>query len=210
LGTKQIKRFDQINDRYQQLSNENLGYWMDYSNLSTWQFWFLLSMLLLPLVALYLFIDRKKALLLGFFGFNVHVWFHYIDTYGATNKLWAYPHKLIPQLPFSVALDTSFVPVTYMLLYQWTVNKNKNYYLFATLWSAFMAFIFKPALATFGLFRMYAGMNYFFLFLGYVVVMLISKWITNLFIYFHKQQGTVAEQDMDLGGGLFSNKEKAK
>jgi hypothetical protein len=209
LGSKQIRRFDEMNDGYRQLSNDNIGYWVDYSNLATWQFWFLLAMLLLPLVALYLFIDRKKALLIGFYGFNVHVWFHYIDTYGATNKLWSYPYKVIPNLPFSVALDTSFVPITYMLLYQWTVNKTKNYYLYATLWSACLAFILKPALTTFGLFRMYDGMNYFFLFLGYVVVMLVSKWITNLFNRFQKQQGTLAEQEQHFGG-LFSNQEKAK
>ncbi|WP_409304201.1 CBO0543 family protein [Peribacillus sp. SCS-155] len=162
-------------------------YWSQYSDFGTWQFWINLAFLIIPLIVLYIFMDKRKALLLGFFGFNVHVWFTYIDTYGGTRALWYYPYKLLPVLPISFALDVSLVPVSYMLLYQWALNNKKNYYLFMLILSALFSFVLKPLLISLDLFELNRGANYFHLFLGYVAVGIVSKLITNLFLYFeHK------------------------
>jgi uncharacterized membrane protein len=67
------------------------------------------------------------------------------------------------------------------------LNHHKNYYLFMFLLSAIFAFAFKPLLVAIGLFEMSMGTNYFTLFIGYVVVGLIAKWITNVFVYFEKK-----------------------
>jgi hypothetical protein len=73
-----------------------------------------------------------------------------------------------------------------MLIYQFTLNREKNYYVLMILLSSVLAFVFKPLLVAIGLFEMGIGTNYFTLFIGYVVVGLIAKWITNLFVYFEK------------------------
>lgn len=138
-------------------------------------------MLVVPFVVLYFALDRKRAFQIGFYGFNVHVWFSYIDAYGSINGLWAYPFKVFPFLPLSVSLNASLVPVAYMLLYQWTSNRKINYYLFATVLSCVFAFIIKPIMSWLDLFKMYQWMNYFYLFIGYSVIMLLSKWITDFF-----------------------------
>lgn len=126
-------------------------------------------------------IDRVKALLLGFYGLNYHVWFAYTNSAGIRLGLWEYPYKVLPILP-SFALDASLVPVSYMMIYQWTLNKNKNFYLYSTLLSAGFAFVLKPILVSRGLFRMFSWVNYFYLFLFYVLFFIVSKFITNLFI----------------------------
>lgn len=178
---------NKIKDLELKHSNAWFEYWKTYSNFSTWQFWVNLVLLLLPLVALYFFIDKKRALLLGFFGLNVHIWFTYIDAFGVTQGFWIYAYKLFPVLPTNFALDVALVPVIYILVYQWTLNNNKNFYLYLVILSLFFAFVFKPLFSVLGLFEFSRGGNYFYLFLGYVAIGLISKLLTNLFIYFEKK-----------------------
>ncbi|WP_314001877.1 CBO0543 family protein [uncultured Paenibacillus sp.] len=189
MTPEQSKQFEQINKAHETMSKLTFDYWQTYSHMGTWQFWFLLAMLLLPLAALFILLDRKRALLIGFFGFNVHVWFQYIDTLGVTRGLWNYPYKIVPVLPSSVALDTSFVPVVFMLLYQWTINRKKNFYLFGIGLCFVFSFLVKPALVSFGLIQMYKGVNFFHFFLLYIAIMLVSKWITSLFLHFQIEAG---------------------
>lgn len=163
------------------------SYWQQYSDFATWPFWVLAALFVLPLIVLLFRIDKRKALLLGFYGYNVHVFFTYVDAIGANMVKWFYPYKIFPVLASSVSLDVSLVPVAYMLMYQFTLNRHKNYYLFMLLLSAIFAFAFKPFLVAIGLFEMSKGTNYFTLFIGYVVVGLIAKWITNVFVYLEKK-----------------------
>jgi hypothetical protein len=93
-----------------------------------------------------------------------------------------------------------------MLVYQWTLNNNKNYYVYAAGLCGFLAFLFKPAMVTFGFFRIYKGMNYVYIFLIYILVMLMSKWITNFFLYLHNKQGT-SDNEKSIFNRLFRNKE---
>jgi hypothetical protein len=186
MSSNQKNMIHHIQNIHRDLLNTWLNYWHDYSYFNTWQFWFILALLILPLIAIYFFIDKRKALLIGFFGFNVHVWFTYIDTIGGATNLWFYPYKIIPLFTTSFALDVSFVPVAYMLVFQWIINHNKNYYLYIFLLCVFMSFVFKPLLSYLGLFQLTKA-NYFHLFLGYIAIALVSKIITNVFIGFEKK-----------------------
>jgi hypothetical protein len=208
VDIEQMKQLDKINKLHESVSSQSIQYWSKYSNMGTWHFWFLVGMLVIPLIILYFTIDRKKALLIGFYGLNVHLWFHYIDAYGVINALWNYPHTIIPFFSISIALETSFIPVTFMLLYQWTLNNKKNYYLYATGYCLFLAFLLKPALTIFQLFQLYKG-NYFFIFLSYLSVSIISKWITNVFIHFEKMPQNPSQREISLKS-LFLRKEKAR
>ncbi len=173
-----------LNYMQDKLTNAWLDYWQRYS-VGTWQFWLNMLILLLPLVILYFALDRRRALLLGFYGYSVHVIFTYIDGYGTSHSLWSYPFKTLPG-PMSFALDVSFIPIAYMLVYQWTIRHGKNYYLFATVLSGFLAFVFKPALDSMGMFLLHKGTTFLHLFLGYIVLTLTSKWVTNLYLYLMK------------------------
>ncbi len=190
MDMEQLQELDRINNFLEQYTAELPNYWLRYSSMSTWQFWVMLLFLVGPLVAIFFMIDRKRALLIGFYGFNVHVWFHYADLITTTRGMTGFPFKVIPLIPVNLSLDSSFIPVTFMLIYQWTRKYNKNFYLYALAYSLFLAFLFKPALVAFGLFQISNSMNYFYIFLVFVGVSFISKWITNLFKYFenHPQQ----------------------
>lgn len=163
-----------------------LKYWQEFSAFDTWQFWFHVVMFLSPLIILYFAMDWKRALQLGFYGFNVHVWFGYIDDFGSTQALWSYPYKMIPFVAHSIGLDASLVPVSFILVYQWTIKNNKNYYLYTLLLSLFLSFILKPIFVMHNLFKFNAWANYFHLFLSYIVILVLSKVITDIFLFFQK------------------------
>ncbi|MCZ8519810.1 MULTISPECIES: hypothetical protein [Paenibacillus] len=65
MTTDQTTQLDRITSLYEQASAEIRTYWFAYSHMGTWQFWMELAMLVLPLIVLFLYIDREQALLLG-------------------------------------------------------------------------------------------------------------------------------------------------
>ena len=94
-----------------------------------------------------------------------------------------YPYQVIPIMPVNFALDASLVPVTFMLVYQWCINNNKNVLLYGVLTSAFFSFVFKPLMAAFNLIKLGNGMNYFYLFLNYLLILFLAMILTKVFIY---------------------------
>lgn len=182
MGPDQLASFEKVKLMTEQLSKAQMEYWQQFSHIETWGFKIVLLMFVLPLVYLYFAIDRKNILLLGFYGLNVHVWFSYINIAGVKQGFFAYPFELIPFIPGNLALDAALIPILFMLVYQWTINHNKNFYIYSTALSLVLAFIFKPILVNTNMFVLYKGTNYFHLFLLYCIIFLFSKLITNLFL----------------------------
>ena len=171
----------------EELSQYQLKYWKLFSDMENWQFWVVIMMLIVPLIVLFVSIDKDKTLLLGFFGLNYHIWFAYVNSIGISLGLWEYPYQILSFIP-SFPLDASLVPVSFMLLYQWTLNHKKNIYLYSILLSVFFAFILKPILVYFHFFHMFKGVNYFHLFLFYVAFFIVSKLITDLFLWLREKK----------------------
>ncbi|RFU60989.1 hypothetical protein D0466_19900 [Peribacillus glennii] len=164
-------------------------YWFLHSNIDSWQFWVMLLMLVIPLIVLYFAIDKRKdkLFLILFYGFNIHVWFTYIDSIGVRHGYWTYPYYLTPYFPFSFSLDSSLIPVAFLLVYQWTLNYNKNFYLYSIGLSIIIAFGLKPLLDSANLFELNKGMNYFYLFLLYCFIFILSKLIIEIFLKIQKR-----------------------
>jgi hypothetical protein len=166
------------------LTKSWIDYWFKFSYIDTWQFWFNATLLTAPLILIYFLIDRKSALHIGFYGFNIHIWFTYVDTMGARFGFWSYPFQSIPLMPVNFGLDVSFIPVVYMLIYQYTQNHKKNYYLYTIGASILLAFALKPIFVALDLLQLHKGIGYIHLLISLLPVILLSKWITKLFIYF--------------------------
>jgi hypothetical protein len=182
MSSSHYQEFLRVVKENQELLDILRQYWQQYSHAGTWQFWVLILGFIVPLIVLYIKIDRSKIFLIGFFGLNIHVWAAYLDTYGTRTGLWGYPYKLVTEITGNVILDTSLIPVAFMLVYQWTLINKKNFYLYALISCAIFAFILKPIMAYFDFFWMNENMNYFKLLLFYVADALISILITKIFI----------------------------
>ncbi|MFC0211340.1 CBO0543 family protein [Paenibacillus chartarius] len=172
--------FEQLVSSQENLTHQGVAYWFAYSNFSTWQFWTNLVMLIAPLILVYLFIDRSRIYQIGFFGYSTHVLFAYTDTSGIRYGLWGYPYHVLPFLP-SISLDASLIPVAIMFVYQWTLERNKNFHLYAFLTALAFGFGFKPILVMYGLFVKYKWVNYIIIFLIYLVLFEGAYMLTSLF-----------------------------
>ncbi|CAM4031308.1 hypothetical protein [Mesobacillus thioparans] len=157
-------------------------YWLDYSLYASVEYWMMVLFFAGPLILLLFKIDRTKIFRIAFYGYSVHVFFGYEDLFGRNMGYWNYPFPVIPVLP-GISMDSSLIPVTFMLVYQWTLNHEKNYYLYATLTAAILSFAFKPILVALGLFKMYGNVHYFHLFLSYFSVVILAKVITDFFVW---------------------------
>ncbi|WP_232718546.1 CBO0543 family protein [Bacillus sp. FJAT-45037] len=183
MTDEQGKRLNEILDLQEMIVSMWLDYWKDFSYFDTGPFWVIVAMLVLPLVLIYFKIDRTKVFQIGFYGFNIHTWFTYSDAIASTTGHVYYPFQVVPVLPVNFALDASLVPVTFMLVYQWCINNNKNVFLYGVLTSAVFSFLLKPIMAAGDLIRLDHGMNYFYLFLNYLVILILAIVITRVFIY---------------------------
>jgi hypothetical protein len=188
VGNEQKKFLDHLMTTGEDLTKSWIDYWVAYSSVDTWQFWLNITLFIVPLIILYLFIDRKKAFHIGFFGFNVHVWFTYIDTFGVRLGLWSYPYQSMPLLSSNFGLDVSFIPVLLMLIFQYTLNHDKNFYLYAFAASLILTYTIKPIFVAIDLLQLHKGIGYIHLVIALIPVILLSKWITNLFLYFEKSR----------------------
>jgi len=182
MQENQTEQLENIRSTNEQLTQMQTDYWQSFTHLGTWQFWVDLAFLVVPLIILFFAIDRKKAFLLGFFGFNYHVWFRYADTIMVQLGLWEYPHQFFP-LAGNFSVDAALTPVIFMLFYQWALNHNKNVYFYGLILSAILGFVFIPILEAMGFFRMFDWVNYVYLFLFYYLIFLVSKMFTNIFIW---------------------------
>jgi len=124
-------------------------------------------------------------------------WISYSNMDGLTN----YPYKLTPFMPVSISLDTSLVPVAFMLMYQWTVKRSRNYYLWSAVLSAAFSFALKPLLVALDLFWVHPNMNYYLLFILYLLIAWASYWITGLFRYAESVSRGYAGRAGRSGGG---------
>ncbi|WP_026582887.1 hypothetical protein [Bacillus sp. J33] len=182
MDANRIKEFDQIVKTGKEVQKALNEYWMEYALYTSFEYWLLVALLVVPLIILFFKIDKSKIFFMGFYGYSIHMLFSHIDSFAKHSGFLNYPFPLVPMLP-GIALDSSFIPVTFMLVYQWTINHKKNYYLYMGLASAVLAFVFKPFLAAVGLFRLYGNTNFFHIFVVYLIIILAAKLITNVFLW---------------------------
>jgi hypothetical protein len=180
VSEDQEQALKQLSDKLSSVIFDWSEYWRTYSGFDNWQVWVVLLVLIAPLVVLVLTLDRNKAFRLGFYGFAIHIIAIYFDLYATHHKMWEYPFKITPFPPVSFGLDTSLIPVSYMLVYQWTLNHRKNYYFYLLVLSIVFAFLIKPLLSSLDLFWLYQS-NYFHLLIMYFGGGVIGKWVTDLF-----------------------------
>nr|WP_263326259.1 hypothetical protein [Neobacillus sp. Marseille-Q6967] len=185
MANDQMEKFDKIVKMGNKSTDALNGYWIDFALYSSFEYWMMVAFLIVPLLILFFKIDKNKIFLIGFYGYSVHVIFAYVDTFGKHSGYWNYPFPVIPVLP-GLAIDSSLVPVAFMLVYQWTLN-NKSYYLYSIAMAGIFSFILKPFLVELGLFRMYENKNYLHIFIGYLFVLFTAKFITNVFLWTQKK-----------------------
>ncbi|WEG12488.1 hypothetical protein PU629_20695 [Pullulanibacillus sp. KACC 23026] len=170
---------NQIYDKKSELNSLLSIYWNHYSNLGTWQFWVIVATLILPLVLLYFTVDRRRIFEIFFFGYTIHVLWTYSDIVLEKYNLFIHTYLLAPFFPIALNMTTSVLPVGFLLVYQYCTNRQKNFYLYTLVLSAFFSFVLGTIEYLLGMSEFKNGMNEMYLFLIDVVVTYVSYWFTK-------------------------------
>ncbi|MER7683261.1 MULTISPECIES: CBO0543 family protein [Bacillati] len=186
MNEKRIEHFNEIVNLRKESTEALLNYWEYFTFYTSFEYWLLVGFFLIPLIILIKKIDKSNIFLIGFFGYCIHIATLYSNLLAVNLGLWNYPIQLIPTMP-SFSLDSSLIPVTYMLAYQWTMIKNKNYYITIFVVSAFFSFIFEPLIVKLGMLKMYGEITHVHTFFVYIFIGLFAKFTTNIFLWLQKK-----------------------
>ncbi|WP_102261023.1 hypothetical protein [Mesobacillus jeotgali] len=189
MENERLSRFDKIVEMGKEGQKALNEYWWDFSLYTSFEYWLMVLFLVVPLIILLLKINKNKLFQILFYGYSIHMPFGYIDLYGRNMGYWNYPFPVIPVLP-GISLDSSLIPIIFIFVYQSSMTSNKKYYMYATITSVILSFVFKPMLVGLGLFKMYGSINYFHLFISYVFVFIFAKVITDFFLWIKKRYGS--------------------
>jgi hypothetical protein len=137
-----------------QLTNEltqaRIENWMA-TDLFTWQWWFILSVFIIPWIVFYCIADRKQLPKLMLFGAFLIILIISLDLTGFELGLWNYPYKILPVGPLIAYIDASPLPVLYMLQYQY-FPKWKDFVKVSIVLGFIFSFCFEPIVIALGLY----------------------------------------------------------
>lgn len=176
---KLYNKIYKVKERLAQLQED---YWNNFSDFETWYFWFNLLSIFLPLLLLYVLLDRKRIFEISFYGYTMHVIWSNVDNILSSNNYLLHPHSIIFLLPVGFTVTTVILPVVYMLVYQYCTTRDKNIFIYFLGTSILMAFGFGGLSVLVGLLEMHKGMNLFYLFLIDIAVAFLTYGFTKLFI----------------------------
>ncbi len=162
-----------------QLRDLSMNYWREHV-FNTWQWWFNIAILILPVILWWKLVDKKRLLEIIVYGSLVSAFAIYFDTIGETSVLWEYPYLLIPMDYILIDVDYSILPVLYMLAYQY-FHSWKSFIAANTVLSATYSFLAEPLFIQMGLYEIH-DWKFIYSFPIYVAMAITCKWMTNFFM----------------------------
>ena len=165
-----------------QLRDISINYWTDHV-FNTWQWWFNIAILILPVILWWKLVDKKKLMEIIVYGSMVSALAVYFDSIGETSVLWEYPYLICPIDYILVDVDYAILPVLYMLVYQYFPSWN-GFIVVNTVLSAIYSFLVEPLFVQLGLYEI-LGWKFIYSFPIYIVIAIACKWIT---VFFMKKQ----------------------
>ncbi|MCC5467944.1 CBO0543 family protein [Pelosinus baikalensis] len=148
-----------------------------YLDLFTWQWWLLLTILILPWIVFIKMVDKKHLPETLLFGSWVMIISETFDHIGYELGMWTYLVEIFPLFPRFEEVNFSVLPVTYMLIYQ-TYKDWKEYLIVIAIAAGTFTWIGEPILIWL---ELYVPLKWVpaYGFPIYVALGLITKWGTQ-------------------------------
>lgn len=137
-----------------QLTHARIENWLHH-DLFTWQWWLLLSVLIIPWFIWRHYVDRHRLVEIALFGAIVLIVSSYLDTVLTELGYWSYDYRIIPLWPRLISADFSVLPIIYMFIYQYSKGW-KDFLVIMIAVAAAYAFIGEPFLIWAKIYKMHA------------------------------------------------------
>lgn len=106
--------YEQILKTKEELVSLTSDFWQQYASFDTWFFWVNIATIIIPLVILYFFIERKRLFEICFYGYTAHVLWSNVDNIMSMHNFIIHPHSLTHMLLVGITVTTVLFPVTFM------------------------------------------------------------------------------------------------
>ncbi|XQY91192.1 CBO0543 family protein [Metabacillus sp. HB246100] len=159
--------YEDIYRLHDDVNDKGFYHWY-YDDLFALTWWVLFFATIVPYFIWWRIVDRKRLMEMTSFGLFSATLASFLDVIGVTIGLWGYPDKLIPVLPPLLPADLVIIPVSSMLIYQYT-TKWSSYILFYLLFSLLLAFIVEPIFSYYDMYIAHKWWTHTYSFFGLVL-----------------------------------------
>lgn len=169
--------FDDVQKMQKVMLNLQKEYWLQH-DLFHWHWWLLLGLTILPWMAWWKLVDKKRLMEILFFGLIIMIISMIFDLVASDYMVWAYPHRLHWSLhPILLPYDVTIMPVSFMLIYQ-CYRHGKQFTIGLVLLAAGFSWVAEPLLEWMGFYVRYTWKS-IYSFAIYIGIGLLTKWIVN-------------------------------
>ena len=165
-----------IHELHMIFTQQRIDYWIHY-NLVTWQWYFLMAILLLPWFFWWKIVDKKRLLSIIIMGLIVSVTANWMDQVGAELGWWDYAYNPLPFFPQMLPVNYTLLPIGYMLLYQY-YTAWQDFIRMVLIMAAVLSWMFEPIFSWMGVYQLFTW-HYSYSFPIYVFIAVSHKWLVD-------------------------------
>ncbi|WP_094604896.1 hypothetical protein SPSIL_018310 [Sporomusa silvacetica DSM 10669] len=170
-----------LHDAQMDFTQLRIEHWVQY-NLFTWQWWFLLAILLLPWIYWWAVVDKRRLLAIVTMGLAVSATANWMDQVGIELGWWFYSYVPTPIFPQMLPVNYTLLPIGFMLLYQYYTSW-KAFIVTLLAMAAILSFGFEPLFTWMGIYQLLSW-QYSYSFPIYILIGASHKYIVDWIITF--------------------------
>ncbi|MDR3586272.1 MAG: hypothetical protein P4L59_13270 [Desulfosporosinus sp.] len=175
MNNEYVKRAENAYSLITQANNDMISLWLTHTFL-TWQWWFGVSLTIVPWVLWILFRKNESTNRLLFVGFFVMLISSWLDLMGILFGLWSYYRNVVPFSPAFIPWDFTLLPVTIMFLLQ--IKPKISPLIKAITFSVFSSFMAEPFFVWIGTYNP-KHWRHIYSFPIFIAIYLVSDWISK-------------------------------
>jgi hypothetical protein len=158
--------------------NALLAQWQ--TAITTPKYWGVVVTIIIAYIVWYHLTDKTRLASLLFYGSLITVMTSLADLYGTTAGLWYYKIRLLPLFTSVFLRDWTLIPLTYMLVQQYSSNW-RQFFIYNAVGTFFLAGIVAPIFAALDIIQL-MHWNYLYIFVVSYVVATLSRAAFHLVI----------------------------
>lgn len=156
----------EINEAKKNLADMTLNHWLHHDLFSI-QWWILVCATILPYFIWWKLVNKNRFYEIFTYGLLCGCFSIVLDIIGTEMMLWSYPDKLLPWIPPLIPADLVMIPITAMLVYQYT-NKWKTFIAGTIIWAVLFSYIFEPLFVAWKMFLLGPVWKHSYSFFGFI------------------------------------------
>lgn len=146
-------------------------------DLFSFQFWFLLVILLVPWFIWWKLVDRRRLAEILLYGLFVSTVVTILDELGSQINLWEYKYDIEPFFPRMIPVNLTAIPVFFMFVYQY-FGEWKSFLKAIVVIAAAFSFIGEPVFAWLDIYKPF-NWKLIYSFPSYILIAVLLRWLTK-------------------------------